>query len=136
MSHSVSAENTRRAIRDAMERLIQGKPIRSNGKLTVKSLADEAGVKRWVLTHQYTDLQNEFRSLIANQHEVPTVLHSIEEDNKALKERISKLLSEVAEQAEENNRLARIIQVLTLENIQMREVLDENRIKVRHLRTT
>jgi hypothetical protein len=136
MSRSVLAENTRRAIRDAMERLIQGKPIRSDGKLTVKSLADEAGVKRWVLTHQYTDLQSEFRSLIANQSEIPNVLHLIEEDNKALKGRISKLLSEVTEQAEENNRLARVIQVLTLENIQMREVLDENKIKVHYLRTT
>jgi hypothetical protein len=36
----------RRAIRDAMERIIDGEPLYSDGKLTVKALAEEARIKR------------------------------------------------------------------------------------------
>ena len=43
-------DKERRVIRDAMDRLLAGTPIRSDGKLTIKSLAAEAGVKRWLLT--------------------------------------------------------------------------------------
>ena len=57
-----SHDTERAAIRDAMTRLLDGAPIRSDGKLTIKSLADEAGVKRWILTHRHTDLQDEFRT--------------------------------------------------------------------------
>lgn len=46
-------ESERQAIRDAMARLLDGQPIRSDGKLTIKSLADEAGLKRWLLTHRH-----------------------------------------------------------------------------------
>jgi hypothetical protein len=38
--------------------------VHSDGKLTIKSLAEEAQVKRWVLTHRHTDLQAEFRARI------------------------------------------------------------------------
>ena len=57
----------RRIIRDAMDRLLAGTPIRSDGKLTAKSLAVEADVKRWRLTHHHTDLQDEFRDKIQTQ---------------------------------------------------------------------
>ena len=53
-------EPERRLIRDAMTRLLDGDPIRSDGKLTMKSLAAEAGLKRWYLTHKHTDLRDEF----------------------------------------------------------------------------
>lgn len=55
----------RRAIRDAMARLLDGAPVRSDGKWTIKSLAEEAGVQRWILTHRHTDLQVEFRDRVA-----------------------------------------------------------------------
>jgi hypothetical protein len=55
----------RRAVRDAMTRLLEGAPVRSDGKLTIKSLAEEAGVKRWILTHRHTDLQAEFKERVA-----------------------------------------------------------------------
>ena len=59
-------DDVRRAIRDAMDRLIAGEPLHSDGKLTIKSLAEEAQTKRWLLTHRHTDLQAEFRARIAN----------------------------------------------------------------------
>ena len=48
----------RQTIRDAMERLLAGTALHSDGKLTVKSLAEEARVMRWLLTHRHTDLQD------------------------------------------------------------------------------
>ncbi len=53
---ATSADQERRVIRDAKERLLDGQPIRPGGKLTVKSLVEEAGVKRWLLPHKHTDL--------------------------------------------------------------------------------
>jgi len=77
----------RRAIREAMTRLLEAHPIRSDGKLTVKSLADEAGVKRWILTHRHQDLQAEFRDRVAT-HGTDT------EPVRALKNRIEDLTEE------------------------------------------
>ncbi|WP_426513250.1 hypothetical protein ACPPVO_23080 [Dactylosporangium sp. McL0621] len=47
----------RNAIKAAASRLLAGTPLRSNGALTVVALADEAGVKRHVLTRRHTDLK-------------------------------------------------------------------------------
>ncbi|WP_433611935.1 hypothetical protein [Prescottella agglutinans] len=59
-------EDVRRAIRDAIDRLIAREPLYSDGKLTIKLLAKEAQIKRWLLTHRHTALQTEFRARIAN----------------------------------------------------------------------
>lgn len=77
----------RRAIREAMTRLLDAQPIRSDGKLTIKSLAEEAGVKRWILTHRHQDLQAEFRDRIAAHGTDP-------EPVRALKERVEALTAE------------------------------------------
>ena len=77
----------RRAIREAMTRLLDGQPVRSDGKLTIKSLAEEAGVKRWILTHRHQDLQAEFRDRIATHGNDP-------EPVRALKERVEILTGE------------------------------------------
>ena len=84
----------RAAIRDAMTRLLDGAPIRSDGKLTIKSLADEACVKRWLLTHRHTDLQAEFRARIDSHGRDPEPvqrlkqeLQHLEQDNKRLRAR-------------------------------------------------
>ena len=85
----------RRAIREAMTRLLDGQPVRSDGKLTIKSLAEEAGVKRWILTHRHQDLQAEFRDRIAAHGTDPepvrllrAQLASAVEDNKDLRVRL------------------------------------------------
>lgn len=49
-----------RAITDAMIRLLAGAPLRSDGKLTIKSLAAEAGLRRNKLTHKHTGLRDLF----------------------------------------------------------------------------
>ena len=55
----------RKAITDAMERIIAGCPERSDGKLTVKSLAIEAGVGRHTLTQKHTDLKAQFENRVS-----------------------------------------------------------------------
>lgn len=40
-------------LRTAADRLLAGTPLHSEGKLTIQGLAQEAGIKRWLLTHKY-----------------------------------------------------------------------------------
>ena len=61
----------RSEIEAAMDRLLNGTPLRSDGKLTIVSLAAEAGVKRHVLTHKHTDLKDLFNARVKAQHSVP-----------------------------------------------------------------
>lgn len=76
-----------------MDRLIAGAPVRSDGKLTIKSLADEAGMKRWMLTHRHSDLQDEFRARIAGAGTEP--------------EPVRKLRQQIGDIQQENDRLRR-----------------------------
>lgn len=128
------SEDLRLTIRDAMQRLLDGKPIRSDGKLTVKSLAVEAGVKRWVLTHQHRDLQQEFRDRCANRDDTPVFLAEVTERNRALMAELADLQVKVTALTEEAHRYMRIIQVLTLENLDLREQIGNRSGKVSHLR--
>ncbi|GAA3372277.1 hypothetical protein GCM10017744_103160 [Streptomyces antimycoticus] len=57
----------RRDIIAAINRLLAGTPHRSNGRLNVTQLAIEAGVKRWHLTHQHTDLKDRFQAEAARE---------------------------------------------------------------------
>lgn len=93
----------RRAIREAMTRLLEGQPVRSDGKLTVKSLADEAGVKRWNLTHRHQDLQVEFRDRVAakgtDPEPVRALKHRVEdltEENRRLREQLRQAKATIA----------------------------------------
>ncbi|WP_375424191.1 hypothetical protein [uncultured Friedmanniella sp.] len=65
------ALDERRLIRDAMDRLLTGQPIRSTGALTVVALAEEADVKRHLLTHRHPDLKDEFYAKVRAQGDVP-----------------------------------------------------------------
>ena len=56
------------ALTQAMARLLLGAPLRSDGKLTVKTLAEEAGLKRNKLTHKHTGLKDLFYALVNSRH--------------------------------------------------------------------
>lgn len=116
-------EDVRRSIRDAMQRLIEGNPIRSDGKLTIKSLATEAGVKRWVLTHKFKDLQDEFRARIVSHGAVPETLKTVLVENTGLKARVERQQQELKQAKAELGRYARIVQVQALENQTLQEQL-------------
>ena len=58
MNEHHQEERTR--IRDAAERLLAGKPVASDGALTIAALAAEASVHRMALIKRHADLKNEF----------------------------------------------------------------------------
>lgn len=105
----------RQAIRDAMTRLVEGKPLRSDGKLTIKSLADEAGVKRWLLTQKFTDLQDEFKVRVEATGGEPAVVVKLREQLKERDEKIKRLRAEIRELTNDRQQLERVINVLSLE---------------------
>ncbi|MGB6245828.1 hypothetical protein [Gordonia sp. (in: high G+C Gram-positive bacteria)] len=120
-------EDVRRVIRDAMDRLIAGDPLYSDGKLTIKALAEEARVKRWLLTHRHTDLQAEFRARVANT-DTPPALVALRDERDDAQRRIEELTSDVTALQETIHQLERIIQVLALENDQLREGQHSGRV--------
>jgi hypothetical protein len=124
MTDSVAAAE-RQTIRDAMERLIKGVPIRSDGKLTIKSLAEEAGVKRWLLTHRHTDLQDEFRDRIAGVNRVPKPVQDLLDIKDDLQSRADRLAVELQMARSDLETYARIINVLTIENAEKDKRLAE-----------
>lgn len=62
-------DDERALIEAAADRLLHGRPLRSTGELTVIQLAAEAGVKRWRLTHQHTDLMHAFQAAARQQRQ-------------------------------------------------------------------
>lgn len=120
--------DVRRVIRDAMDRLIAGKPLHSDGKLTVKSLAEEAGVKRWLLTHRHTDLQAEFRERIANTSVEPPAIRALQQEKAETMKKVTALTAEVTALSATVHQLERIINVLALENRQLRGDGERSRV--------
>lgn len=120
-TESVADRRQRQQIRDAMDRLIAGTALHSDGKLTIKSLAEEAQVKRWVLTHRHTDLQAEFRARLddttGNQ---PPALRKLHDAHAEAAEKIQELRAEVAGLKATLRQFERVVQVLALENHQLK----------------
>lgn len=54
----------RKKLLAAMDRLLDGEPLRSTGRLSVSQLAVEAGVGRWQLTHRHMDLKELFQARV------------------------------------------------------------------------
>ena len=124
----------RRAIRDAMDRLFASKALYSDGKLTVKSLAVEARVKRWVLTHKYTDLKDEFYARIAAQGSMPDAIRVLHEQISELKEDRKQDRADLREAVATTKHFARVVQVLTLENAQLEALLNGEALRVTPMR--
>lgn len=125
-----SEDDERRTIRDAMDRLLAGTPIRSDGKLTVQSLAAEAGVKRWVLTHKFPDLQGEFRDRVKTHGSTPDALRAAVAKTEELTARLAEARARLQDAEADVQRYARVIQVLSLENEQLKAELASGPSKV------
>ena len=121
MNQSTDDESERRVIRDAMTRLLDGDPIRSDGKPTVKSLAMEAGLKRWYLTHRHTDLRDEFYDRVHAQGATPTAMIALYEEIAALKQAHKQAKAERRDAIADKEIYACEIRVLALENEQLKE---------------
>jgi hypothetical protein len=118
-NHPNDIEGERAQLRDAIQRLRAGAPARSNGKLTVTTLAIEAGLARQRLYEQHADLVNDFKvhagggpippnvaalqQQLADAHERITQLEST---NTLLQQRVttlSALISELSFEAQVDN---------------------------------
>jgi ribonuclease HI len=108
------------AITEAMMRLLAGVPLRSDGKLTIKSLAAEADLRRNKLTHKHTGLKDLFNALVQAQNTRPAVADDLHRDNEALREKLAKITQERDDLKASNEQFARVVHVLEVENLRLR----------------
>ncbi|MBO0807641.1 MAG: hypothetical protein J2P32_04970 [Actinobacteria bacterium] len=98
-----------------------GVPLRSNGQLTITSLAEEAGLRRNKLTHKHTELKDLFYALVRSQDHRPKIADRLHNDNAELRQKLADLRAEHTQLKEQLTRFARIIHVLEVENARLRE---------------
>ncbi|MGW5450275.1 hypothetical protein [Streptomyces asiaticus] len=101
-------DDERTRIREAMDRLLAGKPIASDGSLTVKALAAESGVHRMALMKRHTDLKNHFYDRV--RKETPQV----PEPERKLRETVARLRQTIKDQRTEIEDLRQQVTRITL----------------------
>ncbi|MGK5693472.1 hypothetical protein ACSNOJ_11345 [Streptomyces sp. URMC 128] len=114
------------AITDAMIRLLVGTPLRSDGQLTIKSLAQEAGLKRNKLAHKHTRLKDLFYALVRMQDTRPKVVDELKRTNDELLHKLTHLRAERDRLRTDVQQLVRVVHVLEVENQQLREAADRD----------
>ena len=116
------AADERDRIRVAMDRILSGRPERSNGALTIVALAIEAGVPRNALTQRHLDLKNAFyakvkeRGTHGRRDPAPQTVVRLKELREKDKAELEQLRADV-------EGLVRAVNQLTLENRQLRGLL-------------
>jgi hypothetical protein len=90
----MSDDDERNAITAAMQRLLEGKPLRSSGDLTIVALAAEVGLRRNKLTHKHTDLKDLFYAEVKARKGIPASEIKLREQITGLKARIERLRQE------------------------------------------
>ena len=124
----MDADHERREIRAAIDRLLAGQPLRTAGAITIVGLAQEANVKRHVLTHRHTDLKDEFNAQVRAQHHVPPQLAAAHDRNDLLQRRLDAAL-------EDNRRLSEQVHALARQlNLTVSEAAEQATSSVRNLR--
>lgn len=117
------AIDERDRIRAAMDRILSGRPERSNGALTVVALAVEAGVPRNALTQRHVDLKNEFYAKVQERGQPTDAEIRLRKQVVRLKELREKDKAELEQLRADVEGLVRVVNELTLENLQLRERL-------------
>ena len=114
------------AITHAMIRLLVGTPLRSDGRLTIKSLAQEAGLKRNKLAHKHTGLKDLFYALVRMQGTRPKAVDGLKRTKDELQQKITRLRAERDRLRTDVQQLVRVVHVLEVENQQLREAADSD----------
>jgi hypothetical protein len=127
-----TSEPIEEALRAASERLLRGEPTRSDGALTVASLAVEAGVSR-ASAYRCPQAVADFRKLVAEQEDAAASAMTLRQEVQALRAAERELRRAHAHEARELrasiNVLAQHVQFLTLENQRLAEAADQrNRV--------
>ena len=115
----MTTDRERDQIHAAMDRLLAGTPLRSDGALTVVSLAVEADVKRHVLTHRHTDLKDDFSARARAQGRVPASEQELRDELKATRQKLAEAREENRQLKASMEAFARIVNVLTAENVRL-----------------
>ncbi|WP_280422794.1 hypothetical protein [Nocardia carnea] len=110
---ATESDPARKKLLAAMDRLLAGKPLRSTGRLSVSQLAVEAGLERWRLTHQHTDLKELFQARVKAAHAAAAAAGPSDHDK--LKEKHAELLAHCAQLERQVRLYASVIHLLTLE---------------------
>jgi AcrR family transcriptional regulator len=115
MATAGEKDPVRKKILAAMDRLLAGTPLRSTGHLSVSQLAAEAGIARWHLTHQHTDLKEMFQARVKSA--AADAARSIRQlsETEQLKAKNAQLADHCAELEEQLARYAAVISLLMLE---------------------
>lgn len=115
-----------RAIREAMLRLVKGKPRRSDGALTLIALAREAAVSRSTL-YRAIELRQEFERLVRkvkeNGSDVRGLKAEIMVHKRALSEEKKRHFREVSLLRNSLKTVAQQVQLLTLDNERLRHAI-------------
>lgn len=120
-------DEERKAITAAMQRLLAGKPLRSSGSLDIVTLAEEAGLKRNKLTHKHTDLKDQFYAERRSRDGVPNNEIKLRDEVAALQDKIKNLREERDDYRAASETFARAMNVLTVENDNLRKEIDKRR---------
>lgn len=114
--HEEQAQETERVLRDAMQRLLGGKPKRGSGKLTVTNLAAEAGVSR-ATANRYPAVLRDFAQHLGALREDPEAenLHErVRRAEAALREKTRQSAARERELTSRLDTYAQQIQYLTV----------------------
>ncbi|MGW7724921.1 hypothetical protein ACWGJ6_16395 [Streptomyces canus] len=124
------ALDERARIRAAMDRILSGEPAHSTGALTIVALAQEAGVPRNALTQRHLDLKNEFYEHVRQRGAMPDTEARLRATITKLKKTIANKNKELEQLRADVPALVRTVNQLTLENQQLREVLQGDQANV------
>lgn len=90
------------------------------------SLAQEAGVKRHVLTHKHPDLKDQFYARVRAQNHVTPAEKKLRAELGAERHKRLDVTAERDQLKLAIEDLARVVQVLTIENDQLRSAIQSN----------
>lgn len=116
------AADERDRIRAAMDRILAGAPEQSNGALTIVALAIEADVPRNALTQRHTDLKDEFYQRIKERGADNGDEARLRATIAKLKQTIATKNKELAQLRADVPTLVRVVNQLTMENQQLRDM--------------
>ena len=112
MAVTVPTSRSEEALRAALARIRSGVPFRTDGRLTVTALAQEAGVSR-ATAYRHRNLIAEVRDETGASPQAPASASTLDDDTQARLERLSK---EVALLRAEKTALANALYALTVEH--------------------
>jgi len=125
---SAVSAGTASALEEAMQRLLEGRPSRTDGALTIANLARAAGCSR-ATANRATDIIDRFRARLDTSpgEDLPATLR---DRIRALNARIAEIKQrehqEIADLRATVSTLAQHVQALTLENQALRAALEKD----------